>query len=59
MQRKHVLNETKLFSLEIVNDLQISAVISVYRRFSCRYTSLHLHQIKITNDFNEITLNWI
>ena len=35
MQRKYVLNETKLFSLETVNDLQISAVISVYRRFSC------------------------
>ena len=51
-----MLND-KLFSLEIVNDLQISAVISVYRRFSCGYTSLHLHQIKITNDFNEITLN--
>ena len=57
MQRKYVLNETKLFSLETVNGLQISAVISVYRRFSCGYTSLHLHQIKITNDFNEITLN--
>ena len=58
MQRKYVLND-KLFSLEIVNDLQISAVILVYRRFSCGYTSLHLHQIKITNNFNEITLNWI
>ena len=42
-----MLND-KLFSLEIVNDLQISAVISVYSRFSCGYTSLHLHQIKIT-----------
>ena len=59
MQRKYVLNETKLFSLKTVNDLQISAVISVYRRLSCGYTSLHLHQIKITNDFNVITLNWI
>ena len=52
-----MLNKTKLFSLEIVNDRKISAVISVYRRFSCGYTSLNLHQIKITDDFNEITLN--
>ena len=46
MQRKYVLND-KLFSLEIVIDLQISTVISVYRRFSCGYTSLHLHQLKL------------
>ena len=38
---------------------KIFAEISLYRRFSCGYTSLNLHQIKIANDFNEITLNWI